>query len=219
MAAFDNDRVSKIGQIMPQFSQVARPGDQVLMGLEGDPMFPTKYRGSNRPTAVIQNVDQEGDEYTVNLKLSDGSTKEVSSMSLSPADVWEFTDDTFQNVVEREKASAQHRAEAELAAQQDTDYRGTNDLSREVQELKNELNAERELNKTFHNTVIDSFREFANDICKLDKNQACQFCHVFNNQYNQMMENRSEASFRGVQQMRDADQESVGSGSNDSDFF
>ena len=121
-------------------------------------------------------------------------------MSLSPNDVWEFTDDAFEHVLEREqeKQEMKHRAESSLY---DNEYRGTSldiDLQRQVSELKNELRAERELNKTFHNTVIDSFREFSNDICKLDHNKACKFCHVFNNQYNQMMRNRSESSFRGT---------------------
>ena len=87
------------------------------MGLDGDALFPAKYRGiGNRPTAVVQNVQKTDDEYLVNLKLSNGATKTVSSMTLSPTDVWEFTDKSFEGVVRREKAHAmeQHRAEQEL---------------------------------------------------------------------------------------------------------
>lgn len=197
MSAFEQERVDKIGQIMPQFSQVAARGDKVLMGLEGDPMFPSKYRGSSRPEATIQNVeDNGGGEYMVNLRMQDGSIKEVSSMTLSPTDVWEFTDDAFEHVMEREQEKeAKHRAESQLYSTSETiAYRGNShesDISLQITELKDELRTERELNKTFHNTVIDSFREFSNDICKLDKNKACQFCHVFNQQYSSMMKNRN----------------------------
>lgn len=214
MSVYDKDRVDKIGQIMPQFSQVAERGDKVLMGLEGDPMFPTKYRGS-RPTATIENIEKNDDEYLVNLRMEDGTSKQVSSMSLSPNDVWEFTDDAFEGVMEREQERQEsitemNRSESEL-------YRGTQDaLAREITELKNELRAERELNKTFHNTVIDSFREFSNDICKLDTNKDCQFCHVFNNQYNSMMKNRAESSFDSEPSFRGNNDESE---SDESDYF
>lgn len=184
---FDASRVSKIAQIMPEFGSVAEPGDVVMMGLEGDPLFPNSYH-TNRPTCRIENIQKLGDEYRVKLvNVATNEASFVNTSSLSPNDVWEFTDASFDKVVERQRLSKQ-KARAE-----DASYRGQH----EINELRAELRTEREVNKAFQATVIDSFKEFARDMCKLDQNKACEFCHLFSSQYD-TMKARNEPGFRGL---------------------
>ena len=123
-------------------------------------------------------------------------------MTLAADQVWEFDDISFQNVLNRQAANvAQSRAESE------PEYRGTEDMNiveqlmMEVQGLKQELHAERENNKNFHNTMIASMNELANDIIKVegDSNRA-EFCRVLTDEYSKLMASRAEDSvYRGTE--------------------
>ena len=200
MSQFDAERVSKISQIMPQFSKVAQKGDKVLMGLEGDPKFPSDFK-KNRPMATISNIEVLGDdEYNVKLSMEDGTTKTVNSLSLSARDVWEFSDESFRNVMNREKEKMT-RAEANIKSST-PEYRGSNndvmELKNEISQLKSELAAERATSRSFHNTMIASMHELANDICKMDTSGNAEFCKVFRNEYTKMMKARGESSLDNI---------------------
>lgn len=188
MSGFNQDRVNKISQIMPQFAKVAQPGDTVLMGLEGDPIFPYEAEGK-RPSATIRDVNHRTNDTLVTLQLDDGSQKEVSSMSLAADQVWEYDDTTFRNVIERQQGGSKP-------------YRGvTNDnsevsqLRAEVETLKMALEMERENTRNFHNTMIASMNEIASDVCKLDTSgKNTEFCKVLKSEYNHMMQARAETT-------------------------
>ena len=183
MSAYAEDRVTKIGQIMPQFSDVAEPGDRVYMGLEGDPLFPSNYK-DDRPVATIEGVEKQDEEYLVSLRMQDGSVKRVSSMSLSPTDSWEYTDASFERVMEREKVKQEerHRAEATFRgarAENATSehYRGTSAaLGRDIESLQTELQEERNRGQVFRNAIVEAMGALAEDVKKLDRNGKCEFC-------------------------------------------
>lgn len=215
MTGYNQDRVNKISQIMPQFSKVAKAGDTVLMGLEGDPLFPSKY-GNSRPSATITRVEERENESFVHMQLSNGETKQVSSLSLSPEDVWEFDDHSFKNVLERQAGTSKDNV----------NYRGTSSsemvqLREEVNSLKELLDEERYSVKQFQNTVIASMNEMAADICKLDTSgKNTEFCRTLSSEYTKMV-NRAENSlsappspkspeYKGIQDDFSAD---------DTDFF
>ena len=71
---YSSDRVDKIARIMPSFTDVARTGDQVHLGLVGDPMFPEEYK-NDRPMATISNIEQTESGAVVTLSHADGSTQ------------------------------------------------------------------------------------------------------------------------------------------------
>lgn len=193
MSAYDKERVNKISQIMPQFSKVAQVGDTVLMGLEGDPLFPASFK-TNRPSATITNIVERENDYMISLKnKKDGSVQKVSSLSIAGDQVWEFDDKSFKNVLERQKATHEARAEPSIP-----EYRGAEDvkqLKSEIALLRNELKAERENTRNFHNTMIASMNEMAGDICKLDTSgKHTEFCRVLNKEYSNLMASRAEAA-------------------------
>lgn len=187
---YDTERVKKISQIMPEFARVARPGDEVYMGLQGDPCYPDTFL-TDRPTAIIQNVDLSNpEEAFVTLQTNRGETMKLSSLTLKPQHVWEFTDKAFRGVLDRENALATSRAEDKQPV------RNANEdvLRQEIQELRAELTTQRENSKNFQNTIIASMKEMANDILKIDSNQnRAEFSKVFSTEYTKM-ENRAEAS-------------------------
>lgn len=197
-AVFAPERIEKISKIMPQFSKVAQVGDMVLMGLEGDPAFP--FKEDSRPSATVTKVSQTEDgNNTVTLELSDGNIKEVSSYTIAPGDVWEFSDESFANVMERERKMQEEKMRAEDAARaEESAYRGTNDLEKQINELRAELEAERQLTRNFHNTYIASLHELANDVCALDPSgKGCQFCRTFNAEYTKMQSRGEKSLYRG----------------------
>lgn len=191
-AVFDQERIAKIREIMPKFADVAMVGDRVMMGLQGDPMDP--YKGNDRPTATI--VNKSADEVT--LKMADNSRRTVSKYAIAPKDVWEFTDDSFKNVLTREKAKVMEASRAETTTVQAK----SNDLASEVAQLRSELATERNLTRDFHKTYIASMRELAADVCKIDAatgNKHASFCRTFRDQYSKM-ESRGELGiFRGAE--------------------
>lgn len=194
MSGFDVERVNKISQIMPQFSKVANKGDTVLMGLEGDPLFPFK-NDESRPSGVISDVQHRDNDTLITLNMSDGTTKEFSSMTLAADQVWEFDDKSFQDVMERQKKEMD-RAEESVP---EPEYRGvTSDeidmLKSEIEQLKNDLLSERENTKNFHNTMIASMNEIAGDICKMDSKGNAEFCRTLTGEYTKMMSSRAESS-------------------------
>ena len=173
---------------MPQYSQVAQVGDTVRMGLQGDPLFPPSYSIS-RPTATVESVDAQGDEHLVHLRMGDGSSKTVSSMSLAPDSLWEFSDATLAEVMEREQARHQHVRVDEAK------FRGLAHAApapsvapeAELATLEDELRAERERNAAFRGVAIDSVKGLAEDIRRLDTARNCRFCHVFGDGYDRKL--------------------------------
>lgn len=207
---------------MPQFSKVAAEGDTVLMGLEGDPLFPFKS-GRERPSAVITKVTHRDNDSIVTLRMKDGSTQNVNSMTLAADQIWEFDDKSFQTVLERQKAEVTARSESKV--EEVPEYRGIDDsvvnsLKQEIDSLKQELAAERENSKNFHNTMIASMNEMASDICKLDTSgKHTDFCKTLTGEYTKLMESRAEGNLNTVNtDYRGIESESDFS-ADDTDFF
>lgn len=196
---YNPDRIEKISKIMPQFNKVARAGDEVLLGLEGDPAFP--FKASNRPTATIERVNHTEAGTEVTLKMADGSTRHVSEYSIAPNEVWEYSDAAFASVMERERKANGDRMSASRAEQAISEpaFRGDNHLKREVAQLRAELQAERDLTQNFHNTYIASLHELAQDVCKLDTTgKHANFCRTFNSEYRKMQSRAEEGVYRGT---------------------
>ena len=172
------------------------------MGLEGDPAFPFKNAAS-RPVARVAAINRDATEgTTVTLNLSNGETKKVNEFTIAPPDVWEFTDASFKNVMDRERVKQEREAaRAESAMRRSaTEYRGdtSNNLQKQVDSLRKALEEERQLTRNFHNTYIASLHELANDVCKLDSTgKNAQFCRTFNQEFEKMQARAESGVYRG----------------------
>lgn len=193
---YDHDRLEKISRITPYFSSVAKVGDVVYRGLEGDPEFPVDWQ-HNRPTATITDITRSSEGIVLTMS-SNGETFQVDEHSIAPKKVWEFTDDTFQNVLARERA--------EHSLMQDTSYRGTTqDLYDEIRQLRNDLEAEKSYNRDFHNVYIQSLSEIAKDIMGVESGTGTNFAKTFDQEYTRM---RAEnAMYRGSEEEEEEEDE------------
>lgn len=184
---FDAERLSKIGQIMPRFSEHAQVGDEIMFGLEGDPQFPKDFETA-RPTGTIIKVKTTNQGNAFKVRMNSGKIVHVPPNSVDPQRVWEFTDDAFAKVLER---SIQKESPEPPAAAAMPDYRGTSE-SAQIQKLQDEIVAmkqsfEREVAETrnFNNTLIATINEISADVCK--SNPDANFCKVFNSEYKSMI--------------------------------
>ena len=97
-------------------------------------------------------------------------------------------------------------------------YRGIDAANAEIQKLRAELQAEKELVRNFHNTYIASLSELASDICKLDTDHAANFCRTFKAEYEKMV-SRPETSYRGNEDAAEDSMSSDDENSLVSDYF
>lgn len=109
MSAYDPTRISKISTIMPNLINFCRPGDQIRLGLDGDPAFDDSYRGSTRPHGTITRIEGETPHRQVHIQLSSGREMTYEEGETSARKVFELTDEGYRNVLERTKAEAMAR--------------------------------------------------------------------------------------------------------------
>ena len=174
------NRVEKIARIMPQFSEVAEVGDEVELGLKGDPLFPDSFK-LERPLATISAVDHHSSGTVVTLTHANGTNQTIQPGSLSPDAVWEFTDNTFQNVLQREEQLASRAEEPVMP-----EYRGVDDLRQEIAQLRMDLDAERATRLNFNNTYIETLKEMSHDIIGLSQGAEVTFANMFSQEYDRM---------------------------------
>ena len=179
--AFSPERIGKIAKIVPNFLDFARPGDEVQLGLEGDPAFPASYRGTKRPIGNIQSISGARGERVATIKLKSGAVTECEEANTSPFKVWEFSDSGYQEVLARaeREANAHKQAQAQqqyrgaagtsrdtaMTRQQAERYRGifakqskdTDDMKKEIGEIKKQMNH-------MHNIVLSVSDGLSRDI-------------------------------------------------------
>jgi hypothetical protein len=165
---------------MPEFAKLAEKGDAVYFGLEGDPCFPKMYRGqeNRRPEWILESKKHDGDGFYLTFRNGD-VTKVVSSHTIKPDEVFEFTDNAFRGVMQRE--TEKHKPAKT--------YRNTE--STEIASLKTEFNK-------FRNAMITAVGEITKDIDDIVKQSGGKYRgesrEIFSSKY---QDNPSEPVSRG----------------------
>ena len=154
MAAYDSQRIEKIAKIMSSFLDFSAVGDEVYMGLEGDPCLPTVYRGAERPEGLISRITGQPGAREVEITLKGSGTKVYHrEFDTQPTRTFEFTDAGYRGVLERAKAAAAAR---NPSAQP---YRGVEGAT-QIKGLEDKLNM-------MHNTFVKMASGFAQDMTSL----------------------------------------------------
>ena len=177
---YNPERIQKIGEILPGLCSYAEKGDEIHLGLDGDPEFPAVYRGS-RPTGIIEDIQTENDATIITARFEDGSVKKLSSRTISAFDSWEFTDKCFEKVKQREESKT---------ASLESDYRGTNneDYETKIARIESELTSYGQTQDAFRKTVITTLKEIANDVSSIAKESGYEpkFCSYLTKRYDEM---------------------------------
>jgi hypothetical protein len=187
---YDSERISKIGTILPGLTQYIQRGDELCLGLEGDPMYP--YRGTERPTGIVRDVETDGDTTYITTDMNDGSTRKLSSRTVGAFDTFEFTPSGFEKVLKREEEKA-----ARSESLSGSSYRNAaGDSSR----LESQMEVLRNENDAFKKTIVSTLREIAAEVAQLgtEARLETKFCSSLAQKYDDMMEARAESAFRGT---------------------
>lgn len=184
MSLYDPERVSSIAEIMPRFAAHVQPGDRLMLGISDDPLFPEDYR-YERPEGTVVHVkalDDSGEHTTVRMRMDNGSIVDLHPGTVDPERLWEYTDASYQKVLERTSPEPA--------------YRGSGGADNPVQELRNEIaqmraDYDNELQdvRVFNNTLLATLHEMASDVCNTSSN--APFCSVFVSEYKNMMKNEA----------------------------
>lgn len=177
----DPARLSQLADIVPRFNQHVQPGDEVLMGIQGDALFP--YADATRPRMTVKSVDRsQSDPSSVELVLSDQTGREVvvPRNNIDASKLWEFSDDSFNNVVERAVSAS--------ASAQATGSRSSASASeRSIEARMDEMDA-------FKKKVVMTLNEMAKEVRKAKNGEECTFCTLFNETYDAARKEWSDAS-------------------------
>lgn len=181
---YDPERLQKIGEILPGLCKYAEPGDEINLGLVGDPQFPDVYRG-NRPSGVIDSIEKHNDATIINATI-DGKQMSLSSTTIGAYDTWEFTKKGFDQVLKREEEKA---ARSERFEEHDVEFRGNNDLLDRIDMLEQKIKELELTQQTFRSTVVSTIKEVAEDVNNVSLNQGLEtkFCGTLVGKYNDKM--------------------------------
>ena len=188
---YDPERVSKLAEIATKFTSHAMVGDEIVLGIAGDPEMPARYRSGARPKGVITRIKNEGTEHaTLRVHLDTGKTIDLAPHNISGERVWEFTDASWAKVLTRsEPASKKSSSEA---------YRGSasgNDLT-SLREQLSSLSAKYDRDmaeaKEFNSALVDSIAQITGEVVQTNPN--AKFSRVFQSEFKGMSKNAKEAS-------------------------
>lgn len=192
---YESDRVDRLARIQRSFSSAVRVGDHVVFGLKGDPAFPPEYR-SNRPKGKVVRVKGVGtDGASLRVRLDSGSLVDVMPYSLDPRRVWEFSDESFEKVVQRNQPQQES---VPVQSHQYPDYGGMvpkseyDKLLAKVDIISSRLEKEVANNKDFNGAIVASFSEMADEVRRVST-KSTPFCDTFSTEYRNMVDSRGTA--------------------------
>lgn len=206
MEFWDPDRVATVGSIVQRVAPYLKDNMDLRLEQEGDPCNPYK-NPSDAPCGTTRNVKHHPDGLvTFDLDLKSGGTVSLDNRNIQR--VWEVSPDyvdTFRGIVEdmeRERRDveappveeARHEeAPSEEAAIEvpttnvDQLYRG---LERSMEELREQLDAVRDVNAEFRSTMLDTVKHFALDFQNLKAGKPMEFM----DEYLRSVEARDDAA-------------------------
>lgn len=158
---YDRQRIEHIRDMMPKVMDLALPNDRIVMGLSGDPML---SKSARRQEGTVLSVDKR----TMRVRMDDGATRTLDSTSLNPDSLFEFSEDSFKDVI--------RRSVDPTVADHNNKYRGSN--------VSDVANLQKEL-REFQESVVNTMGEMAKDISKMS-NENDSFSSIFAKEYRGM---------------------------------
>lgn len=184
--AYDPERVAKLADIMTKFTSHAQVGDEIYLGIAGDPEMPARYRGSERPKGVITKIKNEGSELaTLRVRLDTGKTIDLPSHNIAGDRVWEFTDSAWEKVMSRNVADNSYRGSS-------TSNEDLSALRSDIASLANKYDREIAEAREFNNALVESIAQITGEV--MQTNPDAKFSKVFQQEYKSMSKASKNAS-------------------------
>ena len=141
----DAARLSSLAEIVPHLNEFVQAGDQIMMGMEYDSLYP--FANTERPTGTVQAVNRNGDSVELHVMSSQGDSFIVQRNNIDPTQLWEFAPKSFENVIQRamvstaDAATTRHESAA-AAASTGTAPDDISSLRAQMAEMSAELHAQ-----------------------------------------------------------------------------
>ena len=115
---------------------------------------------------------------------SNGTTFQVDEHAVAPKKVWEFTDNTFQNVLARERAehSLMQQPTTGIAASMIFEYRGIQDSREPARRTRTGEDLQSQLLQRIHSGL----NEVVKDIIGVENGTGTNFAKTFEQEYTRM---------------------------------
>ena len=180
MSHYSQERIENISRIMPTYGAFVKDGDEVELGLKGDPLYPTAYRNS-RPRGVVKSVFGPKGAQVVNVQLNEefgGKMAHCDVRTLNPYLLFEPAEASYQNAIKRaEENPEMQKSLREEFEQNDVAFRGMKQLEKEpsygrVDELNERISQLESEHERTRETMMRAITGLANDISARASNEA-----------------------------------------------
>lgn len=149
MSLIDPKRVNTILDVLNRYSSILAPGDRILRGMEGDPLFDST---KPRQTYTVLEIDRS-DNGQVTFKAVEeesGTIETFNNIEMSPDKTWELDPDLVDEIKQTYKGTD---FDARVRALEEK----INALSREFEEAQTS-------HREYRSTVADTFKQITDDL-------------------------------------------------------
>lgn len=189
MDYYDEDRVSKLREIVPRFNSHVRKGDKIAFGIKNDPFYPEKYK-ANRPLGVVLKVKNQGPNASIRVRMEGtyGRTVDIAPHNLHPERLWEWQDDFFQTVLERTRPVVQQEAATFRGGPMPRMNDGFDELRAKVDALTARLESHTKEYRNMTGSMLDSFGALTSEVSAKNPERS-EFAKAYSESYRSFKEN------------------------------
>ena len=215
------ERLKTLEQIMGLYGRHIDVGDEIRVGVEGDPC--SRYRAIDEaPSARVDKIIERHDDGFVRFRATlerSGESVEFTNRSYDPSGVWEIHPsyiERFSDRVTGGGTSAYRSTESEhtKAIQQLSDRLSsfTADVSERIAALEETHERYRggsDSDQAFRETMASTIRALAGDTLRIARGEPVEFAYEYVNRYDMALEDRASTQYRGGAQKIESDEDEV----------
>ena len=212
---------------MPTYGAFVKDGDEVELGLKGDPLYPAAYRNS-RPRGTVKSVFGPKGSQVVNVQLNQefgGKMAHCDVRTLNPYLLFEPVEASYQRAIERAEEDPETQKELRNEFEQnDIAFRGINEKQKtepaygrvdKLNERMEQLEAEHERTR---DTMMRAIKGLANDInANAPEKEATYAGRMLQMMEDDEDEGDDEIEFRGLDDDDDDDDDELDNEASDDD--
>lgn len=226
MSHYSPNRIENISRIMPTYCAFIKSGDEVELGLKGDPLYPVAYRNS-RPRGVVKSVFGPKGAQVVNVQLNDkfgGKMAHCDVRTLNPYLLFEPVETSYQRALERadKNPDMQQYLKKEFE-ENEVAFRGVQSQQKSSFENDDEMNkriAQLESNtENIKKTMMRAIQGLATDINAKHGSSEATYAGRLLQMMNKDDDDDDEIDFRGVDDDDDDDEDEEASDGDDAEFY
>ena len=98
---YNSERLNQISAVVQGMYYFAKPGLEIILGLEGDPALPTGF--ARQKWTVVSVSRDEYDMPVIDVRLDSGEHRRLSNSSIAPHDLFEMSREWMQREIAKDR--------------------------------------------------------------------------------------------------------------------